>query len=145
VAEGRLFVREGASIAMDLFRACAEQARGEMIGLGFRTKEDRAAFCVTTCGGISTPCRGVLRKAAPSDEAVAIVLPLYIPSANITAFDALVREPIDAACKKGLISREVLREPPASAAFITSFIASRTSKASEHGKLLSDRRALAAR
>jgi uncharacterized protein len=46
------------------------------------------------------------------DESMAVVLSLHVPSANIAAFDAVLRELIDAARRKGRISGEVLRGPP---------------------------------
>ena len=49
---------------------------------------------------------------APSDEGVAVVLSLHVPSANISAFDGVLRELIDAARQQGRISGEVLRGPP---------------------------------
>jgi uncharacterized protein len=49
---------------------------------------------------------------ATSDEAVGVVLSLRVPSANISAFDGVLRELIDAASQKGRISGEVLRGPP---------------------------------
>jgi antibiotic biosynthesis monooxygenase (ABM) superfamily enzyme len=49
--------------------------------------------------------------AAP-DEAVAVVLSLHVPSANITAFDSVLRELIGAARQQGRLSGEVLRSPP---------------------------------
>ncbi|HKD25818.1 MAG TPA: antibiotic biosynthesis monooxygenase [Xanthobacteraceae bacterium] len=45
------------------------------------------------------------------DEAVAVVLSLHVPPANIAAFDRVLRELIDAARRKGRISGEVLRGP----------------------------------
>jgi len=48
---------------------------------------------------------------ALSDEAVAVVLSLHVPPANIAAFDRVLRELIDAARRKGRISGEVLRGP----------------------------------
>jgi len=45
------------------------------------------------------------------DEAVAVVLSLHIPPANIAAFDRILRELIDAGRRKGRISGEVLRGP----------------------------------
>jgi hypothetical protein len=50
---------------------------------------------------------------APRDEAVAVVLSMYVPAANIRAFDGVLQELIDAARQKGRISGEVLRGPPA--------------------------------
>jgi antibiotic biosynthesis monooxygenase (ABM) superfamily enzyme len=49
---------------------------------------------------------------APPDEAIAVVISLHVPAENITAFDSVLRELIDAARKKGRISGEVLRGPP---------------------------------
>jgi antibiotic biosynthesis monooxygenase (ABM) superfamily enzyme len=48
----------------------------------------------------------------PRDESMAVVLSLNVPAANIAAFDAVLRELIDAARLKGRISGEVLRGPP---------------------------------
>jgi len=48
----------------------------------------------------------------PTDEAIGAVLSLHVPSANITAFDAVMRELIGAARLQGRISGEVLRGPP---------------------------------
>jgi antibiotic biosynthesis monooxygenase (ABM) superfamily enzyme len=47
-----------------------------------------------------------------ADESMAVVLSLHVPAENITAFDAVLRELIDAARRKGRISGEVLRGPP---------------------------------
>jgi uncharacterized protein len=49
---------------------------------------------------------------APCNEAMAVVLSLHVPAANISAFDGILRELIDAARQKGRISGEVLRGPP---------------------------------
>lgn len=48
----------------------------------------------------------------PHDESMAVVLSLEVPAGNIAAFDAALRELIDAARRKGRISGEVLRGPP---------------------------------
>lgn len=49
---------------------------------------------------------------APHDDSMAVVLSLNVPASNIAAFDAVLRELIDAARQKGRISGEVLRGPP---------------------------------
>jgi uncharacterized protein len=46
------------------------------------------------------------------DESMAVVLSLHVPEANVAAFDAVLRELIDAARRKGRISGEVLHGPP---------------------------------
>ena len=45
------------------------------------------------------------------DDSMAVVLSLHVPPANAAAFDAVLRELIDAARQKGRISGEVLRGP----------------------------------
>ena len=47
----------------------------------------------------------------PPDEELAVALSLHVPSANIPAFESLLRELIEAAREKGRISGEVLRGP----------------------------------
>ena len=83
---------------------------------------------------------------APTDEAVAVVLSLHVPSENITAFDGVLRELIDAARQKGRISGEVLRAPPGPFSrvyhVIYRFPDEQSLRAWEHS---SERRALAAR
>jgi uncharacterized protein len=49
---------------------------------------------------------------APGDASMAVVLSLHVPPENVAAFDAVLRELIDAARGKGRISGEVLRGPP---------------------------------
>jgi hypothetical protein len=72
---------------------------------------------------------------AQSNEAMAVVLSLHVPSSNISTFDGILRELIDAARQEGRISGEVLRGPPGPlGASITSFTASPTSKASAPGR-----------
>jgi uncharacterized protein len=46
------------------------------------------------------------------DDSMAVVLSLQVPVDNIAAFDAVLRELIDAARRQGRISGEVLRGPP---------------------------------
>jgi uncharacterized protein len=83
---------------------------------------------------------------ATPDEAVAVVLSLHVSSANIAAFDSVLRELIDAARQKGRLSGEVLRGPPGPSGrvyhIIYRFADERGLRAWETS---SERRALAAR